>query len=172
MALDSMYELLMSELQHMYHAENQLLKSLPKMARTAETPALREAFEEHLTQTEDQVSRLEQVFAELGVASRAKRCRGMEGLLDEVKELIDEGGNEPVLDAGLISAAQRVEHYEMAAYGSLVAYAELLGEQQVAAVLRVSLEEEKAADQKLARIAEGEVNAVAVTAGLQEETGG
>lgn len=168
MALDSMYELLMDELRDMYHAENQLLQALPKMARAARTPALRKAFEDHVAQTEDQVSRLEQVFAELGVAARGRRCKGMEGLLEESLDLMEEDGDESVLDAGLISAARRVEHYEMAAYGSIVAFAELLGEKQVATILRVSLEEEKAADQALTRIAEEEVNLMAVAAGMED----
>ena len=168
MALDSMYELLMDELRDMYHAENQLLQALPKMARAARTPALRKAFEDHVTQTEDQVSRLEQVFAELGVAARGRRCKGMEGLLEENSDLMEEDGDESVRDAGLISAARRVEHYEMAAYGSIVAFAELLGEKHVATILRVSLEEEKASDQALARIAEEEVHLIAVAAGMEE----
>ncbi len=170
MALDSMYELLMDELRDMYHAENQLLKALPTMARTARAPALRKAFQDHLAQTEDQVGRLEQVFAELGVAARGKRCKGMEGLLEEAKDLMEQDGNELVIDAGLISSAQRVEHYEIAAYASLVAIAGLLGEEPVAAVLRISLEEEKAANEALTRIAAEDVNAMAVAAGMEEET--
>lgn len=168
MALDSMYELLMEQLQDMYHAENQLVQALPRLARAARTPPLRKAFEAHLLQTEDQVCRLEQVFAELGVAPRGRRCKGMEGLLEEAKDLMALEGNEAVIDAGLISAAQRVEHYEMAAYRSLVDFAELLGERQVAAVLRVSLEEETAADQGLRLIAGDEVLALAVAAGMED----
>lgn len=170
MALDSMYELLMEELRDMYHAENQLLQALPKMARAARTPALRRAFEHHLSQTEDQASRLEQVFAELGVAARGKRCKGMEGLLEEGKDLMEEEGHDSVLDAGLIAAARRVEHYEIAAYGSLTAFAQLLGEEQIAILMRKSLDEENAANETLTRIAEAEVNAMAMEAGNEEET--
>jgi ferritin-like metal-binding protein YciE len=169
MALDSMYELLMAELQEMYHAENLLLQALPRMAAAARASALRRAFQDHLIQTEDQVSRLEQVFGELGVAPRGRRCKGMEGLVEEGKDLMEESGNDAVLDAGLISVAQRIEHYEMASYASIVAFAELLGEAQVVTLLRRSMQEEKAADEALGRIADAEVYSMAVAAGMEEE---
>lgn len=171
MALDSMYELLMHELQDMYHAENQLVHALPRMARASTTPALRKAFEEHLIETEDHVSRLEQVFAELGVAPRGRRCKAMEGMLEDAGELSVRPGHEAVIDSGLISAAQRVEHHEMAAYGSIVTFAELLGERQVATLLRLTLEEEVAAHERLGRLAEEDVYAMAAVAGMEEETG-
>lgn len=169
MALDSMYELLLHELRDIYHAENQLLAALPRLARAAMSPALRTALESHLAETEDQVGRLEQAFAELGVAPRGRRCKAMEGLLEEGKELLQEEGHEAVLDAALISAAQRVEHYEIGAYGSIVGFARLVGEDRVATLMQVSLEEEKAASQTLARIAQRDINPVAVTAGIEEE---
>jgi ferritin-like metal-binding protein YciE len=170
MPLDSLYELLMEELRDIYHAEQQLLTALPRMAAFASTPALKQALEAHLAETQHQVSRLEQAFAELGVAARGKRCRGMEGLLEDSKEIMEQEGDETILDAALISSAQRVEHYETAAYASVVGYADLLGETQVATLLRISLEEEKAAGQTLSRITDQDVNAMAVVAGTEEET--
>jgi ferritin-like metal-binding protein YciE len=169
MALDTVYELLMNEMQDIYHAENQLLATLPRLARAATSPSLRQAMERHLAETEDQVSRLEQAFAELGVAPRGRRCKAMEGLLEEGKELLQEEGHEAVLDAALISAARRVEHYEIAAYGSIVSFARLVGESQVATLMGRSLEEEITANQALSRIAETEINPTAATAGIEEE---
>jgi len=170
MALDSLYELLMEELKDMYHAENQLLSALPKMARAAGTAGLRKMFENHLLHTEDQVCRLEQVFAELGVAPRGKRCKPLEGMLESGSDLLKYGGKRSVIDAALVSMARRIAHYEIAAYSSLVGFAERLGEEQVAAVLRLSLEEDTAANDTLARLAEDEVNGMAVAAGVAEDT--
>lgn len=169
MALETMYELLMNELGHIYHAENQLLKALPNMARAARTPVLRKAFDHHLARTEDQAARLEQVFDELGVAARGRRCKGMEGLLERGKDLIQEDGIDPVIDAGLIVAAQRVERYEIAAYSSIVTFADLLGECQVSALMRISLDEERGFDQELDRIATEGVHPMAVLAGAEED---
>lgn len=170
MSLDSLYELLLDELRDIYHAELQILRALPRMAAFASTPALREALEGHLAETHDQVSRLEVAFAELGVAARGRRCKGMEGLIEEGKDIMEAGGDEAIVDAALLGAAQRVEHYEIAAYGSAATHAELLGETRVVTLLRTSLEEEKATDEKLSRIAEADVHAMAVVAGTEEET--
>jgi ferritin-like metal-binding protein YciE len=170
MSLDSLYELLLDELRDIYRAELQILKSLPAMAAFASTPALREALEGHIAETHQQVSRLEVAFAELGIAARGRRCKGMEGLIEECKDIMEEGGDDAILDAGLLGAVQRVEHYEIAAYRSAMTHAELLGESRVVSLLQTSLEEEQAADQKLSRIAEADVNAMAVVAGTEEET--
>jgi len=168
MPLDSLYELLVEELRAIYQAENQLLNALPKMAAFACTPALKQALESHLTETEEQVSRLEQAFAELGVAARGSRCKGMEGLMEECEDILEDASDDAILDTALIGAVRRMEHYEIAAYDSAVSHAELLGEGRVATLLRTSLEEEQAADRDLSRIAEAEVNASAVAAGTEE----
>jgi ferritin-like metal-binding protein YciE len=169
MPLDSLYALLVEELRYLYQAENQLLTALPQMATFASTPALKRALESHFSETEEQVRRLEQAFAELGAAARGRRCKGMEGLIEELEDILEEASDdEAILDTALIGAVRRVEHYEIAAYASAVSYAELLDEARVATLLRTSLEEEKAADRELSRIAEAEVNAMAVVAGTEE----
>jgi ferritin-like metal-binding protein YciE len=145
-------DLLVEELKDLYSAEKQITKALPKMAKAASSKELRQAFESHLKETNGHVERLEQIFETLGKSSKGKTCEGMKGLLSEGSELIGEINKGNVLDAGLISAAQRVEHYEMAGYGSVRAYAELLGNSQVADLLQATLDEEKAADEKLTEI--------------------
>jgi ferritin-like metal-binding protein YciE len=157
MKLESMRELLLDELQDLYSAEQQITKALPKMAKTSSSSQLKQAFESHLKETEGHVERLEKIFDLLEEKSKAKMCEGMKGLLKEGDERIKEGGEPEVVDAGLISAAQRVEHYEIAAYGSARTFAEMLNETEVADLLEQTLEEEKAADQKLTKIA-GTVN--------------
>jgi len=147
-----MKELLLDELQDLYSAETQITKALPKMAKTSSSPDLKQAFESHLQETEGHVQRLEKIFKHLQESSKGKTCEGMKGLLKEGEERIKEGGDPEVVDAGLIAAAQRVEHYEIAAYGSARTYAELLNENEVAKLLIQTLEEEKAADQKLTKI--------------------
>jgi len=164
MALESMQDLFINELKDIYNAENQLLKALPRMAKAADAPPLRAAFEKHLRETEGQVHRLEQIFERLNEKPTGKRCVGMEGLVAEGKEIIDEKGQEAVLDAALIAAAQRVEHYEIAAYGCLRAYATLLGQTKAATLLGETLREEEAADQLLSKLAEGGVNEAALSA--------
>jgi ferritin-like metal-binding protein YciE len=154
MKIDSLQELLVEELRDLYSAENQILKALPKMAKNASSRELRTAFEGHLKETEGQVERLDTIFDELGVSPKGKKCKGMEGLIEEGKELMEEDIEDEVLDAGLIAAAQRVEHYEIAGYGTARTYAELLGMNQAARLLESTLKEEKAADQKLTAIAE------------------
>jgi ferritin-like metal-binding protein YciE len=153
MKLETMKELLLDELQDLYSAETQITKALPKMAKAAAGADLKQAFESHLEETEGHVQRLETIFQHLKESPKGKTCEGMKGLLKEGDERIKEGGEPDVLDAGLISAAQRVEHYEIAAYGSARTYAELLGEPDVVKLLEKTLEEEKAADQKLTKVA-------------------
>jgi len=152
MRVESMDDLLVEELKDLYSAEKQITKALPKMAKAASSKELRQAFESHLEETNGHVERLEQIFETVGKSSKGKTCEGMKGLLSEGSELIGEINKGNVLDAGLISAAQRVEHYEMAGYGSVRAYAELLGNSQVADLLQATLDEEKAADEKLTEI--------------------
>jgi ferritin-like metal-binding protein YciE len=160
----SVQELLLNELQDIYDAEKQLVKALPKMAKAASSEQLRQAFEEHLEETRNQVQRLEQVFEGLDTRSRGKPCEAMRGLVKEASETMEEIKNPQVLDAALIVGAQKVEHYEIAAYGSVRALAEACGHQEVARLLAETLEEEKEADQKLNQIALSEVNRAALEA--------
>jgi ferritin-like metal-binding protein YciE len=153
--------LYIEELKDLYSAENQLLKALPKMAKAATSPDLKAGFEEHLEQTQGHVARLEKIFEGLGESPKGKKCKGMEGLIAEGKEMIDEDPAPEELDAGLISAAQRVEHYEMAGYGCVATYAKLLGEDQAVTLLRQTLEEEKVTDKKLTKLSE-DINVEAV----------
>jgi len=146
-------DLLVEELRDLYSAENQMVKALPKMAKAAGSGELRSAFNEHLQQTQGQVERLDAAFELLGIPAKAKKCAAMAGLIEEGKELIDERPAAPVLDAGLIGAAQKVEHYEIAAYGTARTHAELLGLDDVAALLEETLEEEKQTDEKLTELA-------------------
>ncbi len=164
MSLESMHDLMLEELQDLYNAEQQLTKALPKMVEKTSHPVLREALESHLRETENQVVRLEQIFRDLDQKPGGRKCKGMEGLIDEGNELLSEAGSEAVRDAGIIAAAQRVEHYEIAAYGCAVTFAELLGKREIATLLKQTLEEEKAADEKLTQIAEQEVNSNALSA--------
>src|SRR2546421_462197 len=157
---ESLRELYINELKDLYSAETQLVKALPKMAKAASNGELRQAFEEHLRQTSEQVSRLEQIFEELGEKPTGKKCVGMEGLVKEGAEVMKEEYEDNVMDAAIIGAAQRVEHYEIAGYGTVKAFAEILGEDEHVSLLEETLNEEKEADQKLNQIAE-EVNASA-----------
>ncbi|MGB6470570.1 MAG: ferritin-like domain-containing protein [Candidatus Acidiferrales bacterium] len=149
--------LYVEELKDIYNAENQLVKALPKMARASTSDDLREGFEHHLEQTKEHVNRLEKIFEALGESPKGKKCKGMEGLVSEGAEMIKEISEPDERDAGLISAAQRVEHYEIAAYGCVATYAKLLGEDQAVALLRQTLGEEKQTDQKLTQLA-SEIN--------------
>jgi ferritin-like metal-binding protein YciE len=146
--------LYVEELKDLYNAENQLVKALPKMAKAATSDELRSGFEEHLEQTKGHVARLETIFKNLGESPKGKKCKGMEGLITEGSEMIEEDPDPEELDAGLISAAQRVEHYEIAGYGCVIAYAKLLGEEDAAELLHQTLEEEKETDQKLTQLSE------------------
>lgn len=167
MALDTMHDLLIDELSDIYNAEKQLVKALPKMAKAATTPKLKQAFLGHLEETKGHVTRLEQAFEMLGESPKRKKCKAMEGLVAEGSDMCGEDGDDAVRDAGIIGAAQRVEHYEIAAYGGAVAYATALGETKVAAVLARTLKEEHAANDKLSTIAEREVNPAALDAGSE-----
>jgi len=144
----------LQELADLYDAEKQLLKALPKMAKAAQHEDLRQGFEEHLQQTEEHVRRLEEVFQIFGQPAKGKKCKAMEGLVEEGKEIIEEEEG----DAALICAAQKVEHYEIASYGSLVAWAGLLEEENAVELLEQTLEEEKATDEKLTEVAERAIN--------------
>jgi ferritin-like metal-binding protein YciE len=160
-------ELYIDELKDIYNAENQLVKALPKMAKAANSEELRTGFEEHLEQTRGHVQRLEQIFKELGEKPSGKKCKGMEGLVAEGQEMMGEDFEDDVMDAALISAAQRVEHYEIAAYGTVRTYAELLGEDTAVQLLEQTLEEEKETDQKLTDMA-SEINVRAMGEGSEE----
>jgi len=152
---NSLRELFVEELRDLYDAENQLIKALPKMAEGSASPELREAFEEHLEQTRNHVTRLEKLFAGLDEKPKGEKCKGMEGLVKEGSDLLKENDIDPeVKDAAIISAAQRVEHYEIAGYGTVRTFAELLGEDEAVSLLEETLEEEKETDQKLTQLAE------------------
>jgi ferritin-like metal-binding protein YciE len=152
MSVDSVEKLFISELKDLYSAETQITKALPKLAKAATSTELKTAFESHLKETEGQIQRLERIFEILGKAPGGKSCKGMKGVLEEGSEVLEETAEGEVRDAGLISAAQRVEHYEMAGYGSVRAYAELLGQAEIAKLLQETLDEESAADKKLTLI--------------------
>ena len=158
MEMETLKDLYIEELKDLYSAENQLVKALPKMAKAASHPELKRAFETHLRQTERQVERLERIFNELDASPRGKKCVGMEGLIKEGQELIKEKPDPDVLDAGLISKAQHVEHYEIAGYGTVRTYAEQLGMARQAQLLQQTLDEEAEADKLLTQIAERSVN--------------
>ncbi|MGO8816498.1 MAG: ferritin-like domain-containing protein [Terriglobia bacterium] len=161
MKVNSLKQLYVEELKDAYDAENQIVKALPKLIKATSTPQLREALEDHLQQTRGHVQRLEQIFESLGEPAKAKKCDGLRGILEEGEKTISDGEQGPVLDAGLIAGAQRVEHYEMAAYGSLKTWARQLGDNQAVRLLEQTLNEEKEADRKLTEIATSSVNAEA-----------
>jgi ferritin-like metal-binding protein YciE len=158
MKLDSLENLFVHELKDLLSAEKQLVKALPKMAKGATSEALQAGFEEHLEQTKGHVERLEQIFEMLGKTARAEHCKAMQGLIEEGAGLLEEDGVGSVKDAALIGAAQRVEHYEIAAYGTARSLAELLGRSDVVELLEQTLEEEKETDEKLTELAMSEVN--------------
>ena len=153
--LEDLYTDLLKDL---YSAEKQIVKALPKLAKNAQSPDLQKAFQEHLKQTEGHVERIERIFSDLDGSPRGKKCVGMEGLIEEGNELLQEDVEPDVLDAGLIAAAQKVEHYEIASYGTARAWAERLGYDQAARLLQQTLEEESMVNEKLTRIAESHVN--------------
>jgi ferritin-like metal-binding protein YciE len=168
MALESLHDLYVEELRDLYNAENQLLKALPKMAKAASDPNLRAAFEEHLAVTRGQVDRLDRIFKRLGERATGKKCAAMEGLIEEGKEMMEEEAPPAVLDAALISAAQKVEHYEIASYGCVRTYARLLGYDDAAELLQETLDEEGDADKKLTELAETVINVEAEEEGEAE----
>jgi ferritin-like metal-binding protein YciE len=155
---NTLHDAFLDELRDMYHAEKQLTSALPKLAKKAKSPELTDAFRSHLAETENHVTRLEQVFAELGETAKAKTCDGMKGIIDEANEMIGESYDDQTMDAVLIASAQRAEHYEIAAYGTLVTWARTMEHDSAADLLQQNLDEEKAADEKLTDIAESGVN--------------
>ncbi len=170
MKITSLEDMLLDCLRDLYSAETQLVKALPKMAKAASTDELRDAFEEHLEQTKGHVERLEQAIDQLGGKARGKKCAAMEGLIEEGKELIGQDvESESVMDAGLIGAAQKVEHYEIASYGTARTWAQMLGQDEVADLLQQTLDEEKQADDLLNKIAETMVNERAAQEGEEGE---
>lgn len=164
MKLDSLTKLYVHELKDLHSAERQILEALPKMIDAATDDGLKQAFRDHLEETRGQLERLDRIFATLEFSPQGHHCKGIEGLLEEGRELIGSDIEPEVLDAGLIAAAQRVEHYEMAGYGVARTYAEQLGDHRAAELLQKTLEEEGAADRKLTAIAERHVNFVATVA--------
>jgi ferritin-like metal-binding protein YciE len=164
MKLETLEDLFVQQLRELYDAENRILKALPKMAKAAELPGLQRAFQEHLEQTREHARRLDQVFEQIGVKAKGKKCDAIKGLLDEGKDLMREEAKAPVLDAGLIAAAQKVEHYEIAAYGCVRTWARLLGHEQAVTLLQHTLDEEGATDHKLTELAERIINPEAVHA--------
>lgn len=152
MSIDSMEKLFVDELRDLYSAETQITKALPKMAKASTSNELRTAFEHHLKETEEQVQRLEQIFEMLGESAKGETCEGIKGIIEEGEKMLKETKEGPVRDEALISAAQRVEHYEMAGYGTVRTYAERLGKQQMVQLLEKTLQEEKAADEKLTKV--------------------
>ena len=163
MKLSTLEDLFHHELKDLYSAENQLVKALPKMAKAATNAELKEGFEEHLEQTKEHVARLEKIGKDLGKKLAGHKCKAMEGLVEEGAELISEDADENVRDAGLIGAAQRVEHYEIAGYGTAIALARKLGLDDAAAIMEETLAEEKETDEKLTELAESAVNAEAAS---------
>jgi len=162
MEIDSLRKLYVEDLKDVYSAEKQILQALPKMVKKASNQQLRKALEEHRLITEKQVDRLDRIFESLGKSPRGKKCKAMEGLLEEGKELLQEDIDPEVLDAGIIGAAQKVEHYEIATYGTLRTYAELLGENEHVKLLQQTLNEEGDADKKLTQLAESTINVEAM----------
>ena len=154
-------DLFLHQLEDVYYAENQITKALPKMIEKATSPMLRQGFQTHLTETEGQIRRLEQVFDAIGETVKGVTCPAIDGIIKEANEVAGEVADKQVLDAALIAAAQAVEHYEIARYGTLIAWARQLGRDNVAAILEETLAEEKATDDKLTSLAEGGINAAA-----------
>jgi len=156
--MGTLEDLYVDMLKDLYSAEKQLVKALPKMAKSAQSPDLQKAFQEHLGQTEHHVERIERIFSNLEGTPRGKKCVGMEGLIEEGAELLKENVDPDVLDAGLIAAAQKVEHYEIASYGTARAWAEKMGHDDSSRLLQETLEEESTANEKLTQLAESHIN--------------
>jgi ferritin-like metal-binding protein YciE len=164
MKLKSLQDLFADEIKDLYSAETQIVKALPKMAKAASSSELKEAFEQHLEQTKDHVQRLEQICDKLDISPKGKKCKAMQGLIEEGSELMSDGAESMVLDAALIAAAQRVEHYEIAGYGCARTFANHLGHDEAASLLQQTLEEEGETDKKLTQLAESEINVQAAQA--------
>jgi len=161
MKFNSLHDLFISELKDLYSAEKQIVRALPKMAKAASSSELQDAFQEHLQQSKGHIDRLEEIFDMLRVSSRNKKCKGIEGIIGEGEELISKGkknSNPDALDAGIVAAAQKVEHYEIAGYGTVRTYASMLGHDKAANLLQQTLDEEKETDQKLTQLAETMIN--------------
>ena len=158
MEMDSLRKLYVDELKDLYSAEKQILQALPRMAKKTKNAQLKKAFETHVEETRVQVERLDKIFELLGKSSRGKKCKGMEGLLEEGKEMMQEDMEPEVMDAALIASAQKVEHYEIAGYGTVRTYAELLGHGEHATLLERSLNEEEETDERLTELAESHIN--------------
>ena len=172
MEMSNLQDLLVENLKDLYSAETQLLKALPKVAKTVENAQLRDAFTLHVKETEGHVKRLEQIFSKLGEKPTGKKCKGMEGLIEENKEMMEEDAEPDVMDAGLIVGSQKIEHYEIAGYGSAVTFAKLLGDEESARLLAQTLDEEERTDKKLSEIAESSINIEAAEGGEMEESRG
>ncbi len=164
MKLNSLRELYIAELKDLYDGEHRIIKALPKMAETASAPELRSAFQEHLEQTRRQVDRLEEIFQKLGEQPKGHKCKGIEGIIDEGESMMDKDSPPAVCDAALISAAQRVEHYEIAGYGTVRTFARQLGYEDQALLLDTTLQEEGDTDKKLTSLAESYINEEAKSA--------
>jgi ferritin-like metal-binding protein YciE len=162
MKMETLQDLFIDQLRDLYDAENRLIKALPKMAKAAHASELRQGFEEHLEQTRQQAQRLEQIFHKLGERPGGKKCYAMRGLIEEGEEMIDENAEADVMDAGLIAAAQKVEHYEIASYGTVCTWAQQLGQHEALRLLKQTLEEEKRTDERLTRLAESGINQAAL----------
>ena len=169
MALETLHDLWVHELKDLYSAERQLIQALPKMAKAATSDELRTALENHLAETEEQATRIEQILESFGESPKGQKCAGMEGLLEEGKDFLKEDADADVLDAGIIVNAQKVEHYEIATYGAVCEYARMMGHTEALQLLEQTLEEEKNADQLLNQIAEGGINALAERDGNDED---
>ncbi len=159
MPMQTLHDLYVEELQDLYSAEQQILRAIPKMIKGVQAPQLQNAFNEHLEQTKRQVERLDRIFEQLGTRPGGKQCKGMQGVIADGDEILQEDGNPTVKDAGILSAAQHVEHYEMAGYGSVRTYAQMLGYDDAARALQLTLNEEGETDQKLTKLAESLINA-------------
>ena len=167
MQMNSLQDAFLHELKDIYHAEKQLTRALPKMAKAAEDEELRSLFEEHLEQTRQQIQRLERVFEQVGKTARGEKCEAMAGLLEEGQEIMDQDAEPETMDAMLIGAAQKVEHYEIASYGTMCAWAEQLGMRETVNLLKQTLNEEKETDKKLSAFAENRKNAQAAREEMQ-----
>jgi ferritin-like metal-binding protein YciE len=171
MKMNSLHDVFVDMIRDLYNAETQLLKALPKMAKAASSETLREAFEMHLEETQGQIGRLEQICESMEIRAKGKTCKAMKGLIEEGSEVIEAEGDPSALDAALIAAAQKVEHYEIAGYGTARTFARLLGEEEAAKLLEETLAEESAADEKLTQVAESGINAEAADEDEEESDG-
>ena len=171
MSLETLHDLMVHELKDLYSAERQLVQALPKMAKNANSDQLRTVIDNHLSETEVHISRLEEILESFDESPKGQKCHGMEGLIEEGKNLLKEDADPDVMDAGIIGAAQRVEHYEIAAYGTVCEYARIMGHTEALQLLEQTLEEEKNADEILNQLAEGGINALAERDGRGEANG-